>query len=317
MPRNGLQSVVEPPVAKPSLLTCCAAIGGLVPGLIRPRPIDRAFLGALDDVGLPNARAEVQVLALHQVSRPVPTAILAEGVRRPVLSGNSMTSYLVRHPAATFVVDPSICTDVVDRAVAELPGILRPLVRPPDGVLDICTSLDRVGMSPADLDFALPTHLHWDHVSGLLDMPDLPVRVHAPERAWLMDGVTAPVGGVRPSLEGREIEEFVLDGPPVLTFGRSHDLFGDGSVTLVDLPGHTPGSIGLLLNTARGPVLLAGDAAWHHLQIEHVRSKASFPGLLVDADRGEALRTLHRLHAVRSRVRIVPTHDHDASQALN
>lgn len=274
-------------------------------------------MSGLTDVGLPNAGVHVQVTALPQVSRSAPTAILAEGVVRPALSANAMTSYLVRHPAATFIVDPGICTDVVDRAVVELPGVLRSIVRPPDDVVDVCTSLDRVGMSPADIDFALPTHLHWDHVSGLLDMPDLAVRLHAPERAWMMDGATAPVGGVRPSLEGREIDEFVLDGPPVLTFTRSHDVFGDGSVTLVDLPGHTPGSVGVLLATARGPVLLAGDAAWHHLQIEHVRNKASFPGMLVDEDREETFRTLNRLHAIRDRVRIVPTHDHDAAQSLN
>jgi len=67
------------------------------------------------------------------------------------------------------------------------------------------------------------------------------------------------VGGVRDSLEGRTTIDYELDGPPVLTFTRSHDLFGDGSVVLVDLAGHTPGSVGVLLHTSAGPVLLAGD----------------------------------------------------------
>ncbi len=143
------------------------------------------------------------------------------------------------------------------------------------------------------------------------------MRLHCAERAWAMTGEHAPVGGVRPALQARSIDEFELDGPPVLTFARSHDLLGDGSVVLVDLAGHTPGSVGVLLNTDDGPVLLAGDAAWHTTQIEHVCHKASYPGLLVDEDRPLTLTTLHRLHAIRDKVRIIPAHDPDAARAIS
>ena len=228
--------------------------------------------------------------------------------------GSAMTAFVVEHPEATFVVDPGICTHVRQRAVAEVPFALRLVVKPPAGVLDLCTSLEQTGIRPAQLDFALPTHLHWDHVAGLLDLPELPMRIHATELDWAMTGDLAPVGGVRNAVRGRPINKYELDGPPVLTFARSHDLFDDGSVTLVELPGHTPGSVGVLLHTARGPVLLAGDAAWHSLQVEHLRQKASFPGNLVDEDRAETFRTLHRLHAIRGAVRVVPTHDPDAAR---
>ena len=230
---------------------------------------------------------------------------------------NAMTAFVVEHPEATFVIDPGICTHVRQRAVAEVALPLRLVVKPPRGVLDLCTSLGLAGIAPTQLDFALPTHLHWDHVAGLLDLPELPMRIHATELDWAMTGSRAPVGGVRNAVRGRPISKFELDGPPVLTFERSHDLFDDGSVTLVDLSGHTPGSVGVLLRTARGPVLLAGDAAWHCLQVEHIRHKASFPGNLVDEDRAGTFRTLHRLHAVRNKVRVVPTHDHDAARNLS
>jgi glyoxylase-like metal-dependent hydrolase (beta-lactamase superfamily II) len=131
-----------------------------------------------------------------------------------------------------------------------------------------------------------------------------------------MSGPVAPVGGVRPAVHGRSILDYELDGPPVLTFSRSHDLLGDGAVILVDLAGHTPGSVGVLLHTATGPVLLAGDAAWHSTQIEHIRPKPTYPGMLADEDRQLTFQTLHRLHAVRTRLRIVPTHDADAAQQL-
>ncbi|MGC5245927.1 hypothetical protein ACPXB3_03210 [Gordonia sp. DT219] len=100
-----------------------------------------------------------------------------------------------------------------------------------------------------------------------------------------------------------------LDGPPVLTFPHSLDLFGDRSVILVGLPGHTPASIGILAQTAAGPTLLAGDAVWSRVQIDRFRQKASYPGLLADAERDTAWQTLHRLYAIRDRITIAPSHD--------
>jgi glyoxylase-like metal-dependent hydrolase (beta-lactamase superfamily II) len=304
-------------VESPSIRTCCAALGGLPRGFVRPTPVDHQFLAGLVDAGLPPARAEVRVRALPQVARSVATPFIAEGVRSPRKVRNAMTAFIVEHPEVTFVVDPSICTQVNERAVAELPRSLRIVVRPPADVIDLCTSLERTGIPASRLDFALPTHLHWDHICGLLDLPHLPMRVHSTELTWAMIGDVAAVGGVRSAVRNRPITEFELDGPPVLTFARSHDLLGDGSVVLVDLPGHTPGSVGVLLRTGQGPVLLAGDAAWHCLQVEHIRHKTSYPGMLADEDRATTFHTLHRLHAVRNTVRVVPTHDHDAALAIS
>lgn len=302
-------------VRSPSLLECCTAAVGLVKGAVRPRRTDQRFLRSLTDAGLPTPRRTVRVIALPQAPRSVPTGMIVEGVFTPRRITNALTTFVVEHPDATFLVDPSVCIDAEDRAIAQLPAVLRAIVRPPSSTIATVTALRAQPRVPAP-DFALPTHAHWDHVCGLLDMPGLPVHLHRTEHRWISSGTVAPVGGVRDSLLDRPIVEYDLDGPPVLTFTRSHDLFGDGSVVLVDLAGHTPGSIGVLAHTERGWVLLAGDAAWHGEQITHVRQKSSFPGNFVDADRDEAFKTLHRLHAVRHVATIIPTHDHAASQQL-
>ncbi|ORW33432.1 MBL fold metallo-hydrolase [Mycobacterium paraense] len=304
------------PVRSPTVLQCCSAAAGLVRGLLRPRRPDRRFLRSIADAGLPGPGHAVAVAALPQVPRPVPTAAVVEGTFTPARVENSLTSFVVRHPEATFIIDPAVCMDVEQRAIAQLPAVLRVAVRPPASTIPTITALTGLRETPR-LDFALPTHAHWDHVSGLLDMPGLPVHLHRTENEWIGTGPVAPVGGVRDSLRGRDVVEYDLDGPPVLTFTSSHDLFGDGSVVLVDLAGHTPGSVGVLLHTSRGWILIAGDAAWHGLQIEKVRQKASYPGALVDVDRDETFRTLHRLHAARHAVRIIPTHDHQAALQLS
>jgi glyoxylase-like metal-dependent hydrolase (beta-lactamase superfamily II) len=263
---------------------------------------------------LPQSSVTVSVTALRQVRQSVPTSFIVEGRRQPRRLGNSLASFVVTHPRATFIVDPGVCVDAGNRAVAQLPAFLRRAVSPPADVVPTITALQESAFGA--IDFALPTHAHWDHVCGLLDLPDLPVHLHRREQDWVMTGPIAPVGGVRDSLEGRKTVGYDLDGPPVLTFASSHDVFGDGSVVLVDLAGHTPGSVGILLHTNDGWVLLAGDAAWHTWQIDDIRQKSSYPGGIADVDRTETFRTLHRLHAAKGRVTIVPTHDHDATQLL-
>ena len=70
------------------------------------------------------------------------------------------------------------------------------------------------------------------------------------------------------------------------------------------------------LRQPSGWVLLAGDAAWHSLQVEDVRQKSSYPGAFADEDRDACFRSVHRLHAVKDQMRIVPTDDHCASAAF-
>jgi len=303
-------------VRSPSFAACCGAILGLGIGVVRPRRADARFLTSLTDAGLPKATVTVSVSALRQVPRAVPTAFIVEGRRHPRRIENSLASFVVSHPAATFIVDPGVCVNVGERAVAQLPPVLRASVRPGADVVPTVAALAEQGYAGADLDFALPTHAHWDHVCGLLDLPGVPVYLHRTEREWVTTGSVAPVGGVRDSLEERATVDYDLDGPPVLTFARSHDLFDDGSVVLVDLPGHTPGSVGVLLHTSTGHVLLAGDAAWHTYQVEDIRQKSSYPGGLADVDRDEAFRSLHRLHAVKDRIAVIPTHDPEAAKRL-
>ena len=306
---------VSDPVRSPTVLQCCTAAAGLVRGVMRPRRIDQRFIRSIVDAGLPDPRGTVTVTALAQAPRSVPTAMIVEGMFTPARIENSLTSFIVKHPKATFIVDPAVCLNVEQRAIAQLPAVLRAAVRPPADTIPTITALTRLPETP-QLDFALPTHAHWDHVSGLLDMPDLPVHLHRVEKDWISSGPVAPVGGVRDSLRDRPVIEYDLDGPPVLTFTRSRDLFGDNSVILVDLAGHTPGSVGVLAHTTRGWILIAGDAAWHELQIEKIRQKSSYPGGLADEDRDETFRTLHRLHLARHTVAIVPTHDHQAALKL-
>lgn len=293
------------------LIRCCVAAVNTVGRLVVPRPPDRRFLASLTNAGLPQARTTVRLTALHQADQ---TAIVAEGVRAPRRVAMTMATYVIEHPQARFLVDPAMCADIHESVLPQIPQPLRRVVTPDRNVIGLPAALSTVGLDVTDVDFVLPTHLHWDHVGGLRELPaHVPVRTRPVERDTALRGA---LGFVTGPLAGREFQTYELDGPPVLTFARSHDVFGDGSVVLVDLAGHTPGHVGVLLALDTGPVLLAGDAIWHGLQARHLREKAPFPGNLVDYDRDQAFAAIHRLHALPSDVTIVASHDRDAATAF-
>ncbi|WP_328389512.1 MBL fold metallo-hydrolase [Nocardia sp. NBC_00416] len=302
----------------PTLLSCCAALAATPARLLRPRRADTGFLAGLESAPLPPVRASVGLTVLVQGRMSAPTTVVAEGVRSLGHLPMAMAAYIVEHPSARFVVDPALCAQVHRRVLPGLPFPLPLLVAPDKPVLGLADALAARDIDPAALDFVLPTHLHWDHISGVLELPEaVPMRLPSAELSWALDGPHAPAGVVRGPLAGRSLDPLELDGPPVLTFARSRDLFGDGSVLLVDLAGHTPGSIGVLLATRDGRrVLLAGDSVWNRLQIELIREKAPMPGQLFDADRDKAFETIHRLHALPDGIEVVAAHDYDAVAAL-
>lgn len=298
---------MPPPDVVPIPFTARAhAVASTVACIVRPRRPRAAELAAITWAPLPRARATVSVRALAHTTRQVP-ALLIEGRLRGRLP-MGYASYLVEHPSARLLVDPGIASDV-DPVIAAVPTPLRQLIRPPEAPLATVVALSQAGIQPDAVDLALPTHLHWDHVSGLLDLPNLPVLTHRAEWEWAMGPGPAPSGGIRPALRGRPVTTVELGGPPVLTFPRSHDVLGDGSIILVDLAGHTPGSVGVLLHTEDGWVLLIGDTAWLGEQLTDGRQKLGVPGEWVDADREATWTALLRVRAARHRVRVVPAHD--------
>ncbi|AQW48473.1 MBL fold metallo-hydrolase [Streptomyces violaceusniger] len=302
-----------------TLAACCGALAATPTRMLWPRRPDQRLLASIDNVGVRAAQAVVQVTALTQARQSAVAAVIAEGARRPARMQLGMTTFLIEHPRTRFLVDPAMCSDVHRTVLAQLPAPLRVFVAPDKPVIGLAEILDRVHLAPTDIDFTLPTHLHWDHVSGLLELPlDIPVRTSAHERDWAMGGRVAPFGVARGPLLNRHFDAYELDGPPVLTFERSHDLLGDGSVILVDLAGHTPGSIGILLAVDGGRrILLAGDAIWNGLQASLLRGTAPFPGRLTDADHDGAFAAIHRLHKLPDGIDIVASHDYVATSALS
>jgi nucleoside-diphosphate-sugar epimerase/glyoxylase-like metal-dependent hydrolase (beta-lactamase superfamily II) len=147
-------------------------------------------------------------------------------------------------------------------------AMVTPVTSPP--AQSAAAQLAARGIAPSSVDRVLITHFHGDHIAGLRDFPqaDLLCTGDAWRSIAGRSGVDAVrrghVPGLLPDDTARRLhllERF--DDAGIGPFARTHDLFGDGSVRLVPLPGHAAGQVGALVQA--GPdrrVLLVADAAW-------------------------------------------------------
>jgi glyoxylase-like metal-dependent hydrolase (beta-lactamase superfamily II) len=129
---------------------------------------------------------------------------------------------------------------------------------------DLRSFVERAGEPVQGL---LLTHLHLDHVSGLPDLPnEVPVYVGPGEvqhRQFMNVFGHSTIGA---ELEGKgPLREFAFKPDPSGSFAGVLDVFGDGQLWALLVPGHTTGSMAFVARTTTGPVLITGDAchtAW-------------------------------------------------------
>jgi glyoxylase-like metal-dependent hydrolase (beta-lactamase superfamily II) len=136
------------------------------------------------------------------------------------------------------------------------------------------------------------THLHVDHVTGMRDVPATAALYLGPGEAHETD-VTNVV--VRPiidaALEGKgPIHEWRFAPDPSGVFAGVLDVFGDGTLWALWVPGHTPGSTAYLARTPAGPVLMVGDACHTVWGWEHGVEPGSF-----SHDKAQSAESLSRL----------------------
>jgi len=237
------------------------------------------------------------------------------------------SSLLIRHPKGVVLVDAGTSSHfdaeiepfpTADRLSLLLgPGTIR-AKRP------LAALLEAHKVKPESLAAVIPTHAHVDHLGGVLDLPDsVPIWTTAAERSFARAEVKAAVRSVHvmPShaaaLETRGVE-LALDRTEG-GFGPHRDLFGDGSVLMVDLSGHTPGSIGVWVSLPTGQRLfLPGDAINRVGELTPAQSKrALLRRSDVDAARTHALVSrMAKLRELDPTLAWLPAHDRPAWLAV-
>lgn len=252
--------------------------------------------------------AGMRIAALSSGSTQSSAAMAYEGGksddRRTFVAG----AILVDHPKGRLLFDAGYGRDLAQH-FKTAPKIMQMSLKP---VLTqtVAAQLAAAGIPPSSLKAVVLTHAHWDHVSGVADMPGVPVWVSEAELAFIQSGKDG--GRLARNLGLKDYRAFDFPNGPYEGFARSWDVFDDGSVVLVPAAGHTPGSIVAFVNTPDGRrYALIGDTAW---QAEGVTLPAQKPLLtrFVDDDAAATKAMLEKLHALKAAqpdLVIVPAHD--------
>jgi glyoxylase-like metal-dependent hydrolase (beta-lactamase superfamily II) len=134
----------------------------------------------------------------------------------------------------------------------------------------INNALSSLGYSVADVHNVIITHFHADHVSELSRFPN--ARVYGRKSALVGVNKGVSLTNLRHGFFSELIPSDIIDrivdveglptAPLPLGLGHGHDIFSDGSVITVDLPGHADGHFGLCFPLASTPLLYAVDAQW-------------------------------------------------------
>jgi N-acyl homoserine lactone hydrolase len=234
---------------------------------------------------------------------------------------NTASGILVRHPQGDVLIDAGYSSSTAEDAQT-LPFVRRTFAK---AALDSITwrvpapeAVQKAGADPARLKWLIPTHAHIDHMGGAVDLPGVPVLLSQAEIDLIAsedeDQRVVPVAHAD-AVRGR-MTPIPFEARPYETFDESFDLFGDGTVVLVPLSGHTPGSVGVFVNLGPTKRLLhIGDTVNLEESIERRLPKSVVMRTMTDVDEEATdaqVAHLSQLHELVPALQILPAHDRDA-----
>jgi glyoxylase-like metal-dependent hydrolase (beta-lactamase superfamily II) len=241
---------------------------------------------------------------------------------------------LIRHPSRGWILYDTGYAGHFFTATESWPERLYrsalPVALPQDEVLT--TQLAGFGLTPADIATVIVSHYHGDHVAGLRDFPNARfIALDADtKRFTALAGKRwrATLSGHLPSLLPDDYLNRVVSADEcpmrnlpdwLAPFGAGFDLFGDGSLLGVPLPGHSHGQLGLFIPDAAGrPAFLVADACWSLPALREGRMPSRL-ALFVNAERQRFVETFNGLSGIACRetaINVLPSHCTVAWQAF-
>jgi N-acyl homoserine lactone hydrolase len=264
-----------------------------------------------------------QACWLETSASTMDAAVAGAGIRDTKVWNSTISSVLVRDAKGDVLIDSGFGPNA-EAQMGELPDAGRAFgmqvvsgAKDRKSILDV---LSTVHESPAQVTRILITHAHYDHLGGATQLA-APVYVSSAEAAWMADQAAHPtitppslIAAVEPRLK-----VLAYDSGAYLGFDQSKDLYGDGTIVAVPLPGHTPGSQGVFLTLGQHKVFLIGDAADILEAAERglpksppIRANTDFSPELADLTT-KRIADFHRAHP---EVALVPAHDRTAFAAV-
>jgi len=225
-------------------------------------------------------------------------------------------AFLIRHPSAgAILVDtglhPSIATDPKGNFGTLAARSGKPTLAAGE---DVPAQLRERGLDPGEIPIVVMTHMHLDHTSAISEFPGSTFVVSETEWQEAAHGHSPLLNGYRRAhfdyaFEYRTISFDRANIDSYANFGRTFDLFGDGSIHLAYTPGHSPGHMSVIARLSERDFVIGGDAMYVAGQLD-----GSEPAPPRPADAHNFRRSLQELRLFRSQfpdVVITPGHDPD------
>ena len=155
----------------------------------------------------------------------------------------------------------------------------------------ILDQLEQIGVSPAQVNFLGISHFHADHTGQASHFPNAKLVIG--EGDWNALKTSEHPGLNDPK---KHLSRWLAGGGEVAAVAADVDIFRDGRVLMLRMPGHTPGHSALLVRLASGPVLLSGDQ-YHFTEQVANRGVPSF-----NTDRADTLASHDRFDRIAKNV---------------
>ena len=178
--------------------------------------------------------------------------------------------------------------------------------------------LNQLGYKTRDVRTAIVSHLHQDHIGGLQELGHAEIVVSQKEWNTLSGSLLELKGLMKrhidlPGLKWNRIEPEPTDDPSLSPFVARHDLFGDGSLVLLPTPGHTPGSMSLLVRqSGQPPLMMVGDLTYD----VHLFENGRVPGVGNKRQLRRASAMIGKMREKLPGLVILPAHDPGAAERL-
>ena len=173
-------------------------------------------------------------------------------------------------------------------------------------------------IEPSSIATVVLTHMHLDHTGSISELPNAKFIVSAAEWAAANERFNVLDGYVKRhfdhAFDYRLVDFEARDVTSFASFGRSFDLFGDGSVTLVSTPGHTRGHMSVVVRLRDREALLCGDAAYTRRAID----EGLLPARMHDEHNfRRSIREIRAYVQMTPTALVVPGHDAEAWERLD
>ena len=166
--------------------------------------------------------------------------------------------------------------------------------------------LTEIGLKPGDIGRVAISHTHGDHIGNMGLFPNSTVLMQRAEYSW----IHSPNGANDNVNQLMALARKLLGTPKKLQLiDGDTDVFGDGSVTLISTPGHTPGHQSLMVHLPKsGFIILSGDV----VHLEGNFEKNIVPSL--NTSKAESIASMDRIRKLIATYKATLFINHDKSQ---